>query len=274
MPSGSFWLILPPMTDPLSIVAELEQALERGEFALHYQPQVDPRTGVTAAVEALLRWNHPARGLVAPLSFIPAAERSGLIVEIGAWALRTACRQSRAWREAGFSPVRMAVNLSARQFSDPRLAEKVEDALDDAGLEASDLELEVTESLVADYPEQAGRAARRLRDDGVRLMIDDFGTGYSSLAALKRFPVDGLKIDRAFVQQLPGDRHDVAITKTVLWLAGELSLDTVAEGVETREQRDYLARLGCGLVQGYLVGAPQPPERVARLLGERLPAQA
>jgi EAL domain-containing protein (putative c-di-GMP-specific phosphodiesterase class I) len=258
---------------PSSIVTDLEQALERGQFVLHYQPQVDPRTGATAAVEALLRWNHPERGLVSPLSFIPAAEASGLIVEIGAWALRTACLQSRAWRESGLSPVRMAVNLSARQFSDPRLAERVEDAIEEAGLEASDLELEVTESLVADHPDQAGRVARRLREDGVRLMIDDFGTGFSSLSSLKRFPVDGLKIDRVFVQQLPGDRHDAAITKTMLWLAGELSLETVAEGVETREQRDYLAGLGCGLIQGYLVGAPQPPERVAHFLGERVSAQ-
>ena len=158
------------MSDPTLSQSRLERALEDGEFLLHYQPQVDPRTGATCAVEALLRWAHPERGLVPPLAFIPAAEKSGLIVQIGAWVLRTACLQSRAWRAAGLAPVRMAVNLSPKQFSDPKLAERVEDAVEEAGLQASDLELEVTESLVAEQPEQAGRAARRLREDGVGLM--------------------------------------------------------------------------------------------------------
>ncbi len=245
--------------DPL-LYSELARALERGEFLLHYQPQVDALSGRTVAVEALLRWRHPERGLVSPAEFIPAAERSGMIVAIGDWVLRAACRQSRLWLNRGLAPARMAVNLSARQFSDPLLARRVEDALDEAGLEPPDLELEITESMMAQDPDAAARLLGSLRASGIRLMIDDFGTGYSSLGALKRFPVHGLKLDRAFVGRLPHDRHDAAITRAVLALSRELELDTVAEGVETEDQRAFLERLGCGLIQGYLTGAPQPPE--------------
>jgi EAL domain-containing protein (putative c-di-GMP-specific phosphodiesterase class I) len=248
------------------IEADLPRALERGELLLDYQPQVDARTGRVAAVEALLRWRHPLRGLISPAAFIPAAERTGLIVPIGDWVLRAACLQSRCWLDAGLAPVRMAVNLSARQFSDDRLARRVQDALDGADLEPPDLELEITESMMARDPDDAARIVRALRASGVRLMIDDFGTGYSSLASLKRFPVDGLKLDRAFVSHLPHDRHDAAITRAVVAIAQELKLDLVAEGVETDDQRLYLAALGCGLLQGYLTGRPQSPERLADLL--------
>ena len=246
--------------------ADLFLALERGELLLDYQPQVDARTGRVAAVEALLRWRHPTRGLISPAVFIPTAERTGLIVPIGDWVLRTACLQSRCWLDAGLAPVRMAVNLSARQFSDADLASRVEDALDGAGLEPPELELEITESMMARDPDAAARIVHALRASGVRLMIDDFGIGYSSLASLKRFPVDGLKLDRAFVQNLPHDRYDATITRAVVAIARDLSLDLVAEGVETTEQRSFLAALGCGLLQGYLTGAPQPPQRVAELL--------
>ena len=251
--------------EPL-IEAGLAGALARGEFFLDYQPQVDARTGRVCAVEALLRWRHPLRGLISPAVFIPAAERSGLIVPIGDWVLRIACLQSRCWLDAGLAPVRMAVNLSASQFSDDRLARRVEDALDGAGLEPPDLELEITESMMARDPDAAARIVRALRASGVRLMIDDFGTGYSSLASLKRFPIDGLKLDRAFVAHLPHDRYDATITRAVVAIARDLRLDLVAEGVETDDQRLFLADLGCGLLQGYLTGRPQSPERIADLL--------
>ncbi len=256
--------------DEHSLEMGLRRALEREEFFLHYQPQVDARTGRVEAVEALIRWLRPEQGLVSPALFIPLAERTGLIVEIGDWVLRTACLQSRRWLDARLPPVRMSVNLSARQFSDADLAGRVAAALDAAGLEPRDLELEITESMMARDPEAASRILRTLRSSGVRLMIDDFGTGYSSLSSLKRFSVDGLKIDRAFVQNLPHDRHDAIITRAIVGLADELGLDTVGEGVETPAQRAVLSDLGCRLLQGYLTGAPQPPDALA----ERLSALA
>ena len=254
------------MLNEAILETDLARALDNGELLLDYQPQVDARTGRVAAVEALLRWRHPHRGLISPAVFIPTAERTGLIVPIGDWVLRAACLQSRCWLDAGLPPVRMSVNLSARQFCDARLVARVEDALDGAGLDPRDLELEITESMLARDSDAAADIVRALRAAGVRLMIDDFGTGYSSLASLKRFPVDGIKLDRAFVQHLPRDRHDVAIARAVVAIARDLDLDLVAEGVETPEQRSFLAMLGYGLLQGYLTGAPQPPERLADLL--------
>lgn len=251
---------------------DLAGALERGELFLDYQPQVDARTGQVAAAEALLRWRHPRRGPISPALFIPAAERTGLIVPIGDWVLRTACLQSRRWLDAGLAPVRMAVNLSASQFSDESLARRVEESLGGAGLEPPDLELEITESMMALDPDAAARIVRALRASGVRLMIDDFGTGYSSLASLKRFPIDGLKLDRAFVAHLPRDPYDATITRAVVAIARDLSLDLVAEGVETDDQRLFLTELGCALLQGYLTGRPQSPERLADLLRPRVRA--
>ena len=241
---------------------ELARALQRQEFVLHYQPQVDARTGGIVAVEALVRWLHPLRGLVAPAHFIPLAEETGLIVPLGAWVLRAACRQARAWRAQGLPILRVAVNLSARQLGDERLVEKVDAALRDAGIEAPSLELEITESLVAKDPEQAVRLLRELCARGVRLMVDDFGTGYSSLAHLKRFPLDGLKIDRAFVKNLPADRRDASITRAVISMAHELGLCVVAEGVESAEQLAFLTAHGCDFLQGYHLGAPMPAERL------------
>ena len=254
------------MLSDTMIAAGLPRALERGELFLDFQPQVHSLTGRVVAVEALLRWRHPERGLISPAVFIPAAELTGLIVPIGDWVLGAACRQSRLWLDAGLEPVRMAVNLSARQFSDESLARRVEKSLDGAGLEPPDLELEITETMMARDPDAAARIVGALRASGVRLMIDDFGTGYSSLASLKRFPVDGLKLDRAFVAHLPHDAHDAAITRAVVTIARDLELDLVAEGVETDDQRLYLAGLGCGLLQGYLTGRPQSPERLSELL--------
>jgi EAL domain-containing protein (putative c-di-GMP-specific phosphodiesterase class I) len=254
------------MLSDTMIAAGLPRALDQGELFLDYQPQVHSLTGRVMAVEALLRWRHPERGLISPAVFIPAAESTGLIVPIGDWVLRMACLQSRLWLDAGLEPVRMAVNLSARQFSDQRLARRVEEALDGAGLEPPDLELEITESMMARDPDAAARVVGDLRASGVRLMIDDFGTGYSSLASLKRFPVDGLKLDRAFVSHLPHDPHDATITRAVTAIARDLGLDLVAEGVENDDQRIFLTELGCGLLQGYLTGRPQSPGRLAELL--------
>src|SRR3569832_28672 len=213
------------MLSDTMIAAGLPRALELGELFLDYQPQVHSLTGRVVAVEALLRWRHANRGLISPAVFIPAAELTGLIVPIGDWVLNEACRQSRRWLDASLAPVRMAVNLSARQFSDERLAYKVERALDGAGLEPPDLELEITESMMARDPDAAARIVGDLRASGVRLMIDDFGNGFSSLASLKRFPVDGLKLDRAFVAHLPRDPHAAAITRAVPALARALDLD-------------------------------------------------
>jgi len=247
---------------------ELVRALERREFVLHYQPQVDARTGGIVAVEALVRWLDPSRGLVPPANFIPLAEETGFIVPLGAWVLQAACLQARAWRTQGLPELRVAVNLSARQLSDETLVEKVDAALLDAGIEATSLEIEITESLVAKDPDQAVRLLRELCARGVRLMVDDFGTGYSSLAHLKRFPIDGLKIDRAFVKNLPTDRHDASITRAVISMAHELGLCVVAEGVESMEQLAFLRAHGCDFLQGYYLGAPMPadllPEAIAR----------
>ena len=263
--------------DPLySIHASgLARALERRELLLHFQPEVDARTGRLVCAEALVRWKHPERGLVPPMDFIPLAEETGLIVGIGDWVLRAACRQARAWLSA--TPplrLRVAVNLSARQLGEDRFVQRVEDALDESGLDAASLELEITESAVAREPARAARTLAALRLMGVRLMIDDFGTGYSSLSQLKNFPVDGLKIDRAFVRHLPHDRSDATITRAVLAMAREMSLDVVAEGVEHDEQRAFLSRHGCGLLQGYLFGAPMPADRFRTLFGEAARAAA
>lgn len=248
------------------LASGLHQALARQEFELHYQPEVSVATGLVVGVEALLRWRHPVRGLVSPAEFIPLAEQTGLIIPLGGWVLREACLQARAWRAARLPALRIAVNLSPRQFSDERIVERVSDALESAQLAPDLLELEITESLVAKDADQAARLLSQLRALGVRVMIDDFGTGYSALAHLKRFPVDGLKIDRAFVAHLPGDRHDSSITRAVIAMAHELDLEVVAEGVESQDQLDFLRAHGCDLAQGYLLGAPMPPAQLkARL---------
>ncbi len=250
--------------DPLYAVlaSGLQKALTNQELELHYQPEVDARTGRVIAVEALLRWHHPLRGLVSPAEFIPLAEQTGLIVPIGDWVLRAACAQAQSWRRSKLSPVRVAVNLSARQLEDDDFVERAEDALEESGLEPTALELEITESLMARDTDQAAKRLAELRSLGVRIMVDDFGTGYSSLAHLKRFPVDGLKIDRSFVQDLPNDRHDASITRAVIAMAHELGLEVVAEGVEGQEQLAFLRSHGCDLAQGYLFGAPMPADRM------------
>jgi diguanylate cyclase (GGDEF)-like protein len=247
----------------LSLETGLRHALERGEFLLHYQPKVDIASGRITGMEALLRWMRPEAdrgeckaGMVSPADFIPLAEETGLIVPIGAWVLKTACERNRAWQRQGMSPLRVAVNLSARQFVQANLVSDVARVLDASGLAPGSLELEITESMVMDNPERAMQTLRQLKSMGIALAIDDFGTGYSSLAYLKRFPIDNIKIDRSFIKDIPGNNDDATITRTIIDLTHNLRLKAVAEGVETVEQLDFLREHGCDEMQGYYFSRP------------------
>jgi diguanylate cyclase (GGDEF)-like protein/PAS domain S-box-containing protein len=253
-----------------ALEADLRAALHRDELALVFQPKQRVRDGAIVGMEALLRWHHPQRGLLAPGSFITLAEDSGLILPVGQWVLDAACRQVRAWRDAGLQVPRCAVNLSARQFVTDSLVEDVQRSLAEHGLEAGVLEVEITESVLMSDPQRANRTLQALHALGVHIAIDDFGTGYSSLAYLKRFPAQTVKIDRSFVKGLPQDRDDAAITQAVIAMAHSLELEVVAEGVETQAQLDYLQGLGCDQAQGYLIGRPMPPAQLQRLLNGML----
>jgi diguanylate cyclase (GGDEF)-like protein/PAS domain S-box-containing protein len=250
-----------------AIETDLRLAIERGELVLHYQPKFDIASGEMRGVEALVRWQHPQRGLVPPGEFIPIAEDSGLIVPLGRWVLNAACRQLGQWRAAGLIVPRCAVNLSARQFASDTLIDDVLESLALSGIAAEILEVEITESVLMSDPDRAYATLQRLHALGVHVAIDDFGTGYSSLSYLKRFPAQTLKIDRSFVSGLPDDRDDAAITKAVIALSHSLGMAVVAEGVETKAQLDFLRGLGCDEVQGYLTGRPM----LAALLCEHLP---
>ena len=250
----------------LTLESRLRAAVERGEFVLHYQPQVELGSGRIAGVEALLRWRGPGGQLVPPDQFIPLCEDTGLIVPVGAWALREACRQRRLWNDSGVPPFPVAVNLSPRQLSQPGLVALVRQALAEARLEPSELELELTESGIMQGPASAADLLRDLRSAGVSLSIDDFGTGYSSLSALRSFPIQGLKIDRSFVRDCTVDADDAALVRAIISMAQSLKLRVVAEGVETGDQRDFLRRHGCQLAQGYLFGRPLEAGELERSL--------
>jgi diguanylate cyclase (GGDEF)-like protein/PAS domain S-box-containing protein len=252
----------------LSMESALHRAMEREEFRLHYQPAVSILDGRIVGVEALLRWNHPERGLVLPGEFIPVAEESGLIVPIGRWVLEEACRQAERWRRFG-RKTWLSLNLSAHQLAAPELVEEVRAALEETATDPARLHLEITESALMEDTDGVARVVGALKDLGVRLSIDDFGTGYSSLAHLKRLAVDTLKIDRSFVDGLGREPEDTAIVMAVLGMARSLGLSVVAEGVETEEQLTALRDLGCTLAQGFLFARPEPPESVARLLSRR-----
>ena len=243
----------------------LRRALRRGELRVHYQPVVRTDDGQLTSFEALLRWQHPERGLVAPGEFVPLAEETGLIVPIGRWVLREACAQLRAWREAagGGADIKVAVNLSARQLTDPGLAGTIAEAVDTAGVPADALIVEITESVLIEEVDSATVTLRTLKNLGVNLSVDDFGTGYSSLSYLKRLPVDILKVDRVFVGGLGVDAQDGAIVSAVVTMAHALGLTVVAEGVETACQLEELRRLRCDGAQGFLLGRPEPARRVA-----------
>jgi len=251
---------------------ELRLGLERDELVLHYQPIVDIAAG-NVTVEALVRWNHPSRGLVMPGDFIEMAERAGLIVALGEWVLRTACRQARAWLDAGFD-LHVCVNVSTVQFRERNFAELIAAVLAETGIPPGALELELTESVMVEGFKDVIETLATLKLIGVRLAIDDFGTGYSSLSYLKYFPIDTLKLDRAFVADIASDKFDRAIAKAVLTLAAELQVNCVAEGVETVEQYDLLRELGCRRFQGYFFAKPQLPaaltERPPRLGNQQM----
>lgn len=255
--------------DELALREGLRHAVARSEFHLAYQPQLDMESGRVTGVEALIRWQHPERGLVSPAQFIPLAEETGLIVPIGEWVLRTACFQNKAWQDAGLPPFIVSVNVSARQFRERTLIAQVALALRDSGLEPRLLELELTESLVMEDLDKALQSMKALRAMGVQLSIDDFGTGYSSLSALKRFPIARLKIDQSFVRDIPGDEEDKAIAKTIIALGHELNLKVIAEGVETEQQLEFLRAHGCDEMQGYLFSRPVPPAELAALVRMR-----
>jgi diguanylate cyclase (GGDEF)-like protein len=244
----------------------LRRALQNDELYLVYQPQRDVRTSEIVGVEALVRWRHPERGLVPPTEFIPLAEESGLIVPIGEWVLRTACRQARAWQRLTRRLLRIAVNLSAKQFKDENLSQIVLSALNETGLEPRLLELELTEGTLMDDARATLVTLEQLRGIGVHLSIDDFGTGYSSMNYLKRFDVRALKIDRSFIAGLPQDSENAAITRAIIAMAHGLKMVVVAEGVETGEQLLLLEELGCDMVQGYYLGHPSSAEKITEML--------
>ena len=248
------------------IEGALRNALERNEFVLHYQPQVDLRNGQIVGMEALIRWRHPELGMVAPNRFISVAEETGLIVPIGAWVMRTACAQNKAWQDAGHVPLRVAVNLSARQFSAPNLVADMRQVLEQTGLPPSCLEIELTESLFMSDVTLAVELLHNMKSLGVKLSIDDFGTGYSSLSYLSRFPIDVLKIDRSFVNDITRDVNDAAIVDSIIALAHNLKMNVIAEGVETGEQLNYLREHGCDEMQGYFFSRPLPAADFEQLL--------
>ena len=252
----------------LSMEGRLRQALERGEFLLHYQPVVRLASGEISSVEALLRWQHPDEGLVPPARFIGAAEQNGLIVPIGAWVLQEACAQAARWQAAGLRPVRVAVNLSARQFRKAGLVETIRGALHAAALHPQWLMLEITESLLMENPAAGGAVMEAVKALGAHMVLDDFGTGYSSLAYLKHFPLDVIKIDRSFVRDIPADADDAAIVRATIGLASSLGMLTTAEGVETREQLAFLQAHGCRYGQGFLFSPAVEADALAAMLRE------
>jgi len=250
----------------VSMEAAMFQAVRDGEFSLHYQPIIDARTRQIMGFEALMRWLRPGYGMVSPGQFIPMAESNGLINLLGAWAMKTACMQIRRFEEVAKRPLYISVNVSPRQFRNDQFLDIVDEALSLSGLKGHQLLLEITEGILMSDPEHAEALLNMMLTRNVRIAIDDFGTGYSSLAYLKRFPIATLKIDRAFIKDLPESVKDMAICNVIMSLAGHLNLTTVAEGVENEEQLQFLARQGCGLVQGYLTGRPMVPEDVISLL--------
>lgn len=264
----------------LALETDLRRAIARSQLVLHYQPQVCAETGALIGVEALLRWQHPERGLVSPVAFIPVAEECGLIGELGEWALSEAARQVVDWQTRNIAVPRVAVNLSPKQFSDPTLVDRVRCIIATTGVPPDALELEITESAAMQHPDGAADALHRLRQCGVHLALDDFGTGHSSLAILRTLPLDVLKLDRSFVQPLPAAEIDAMVATTIIRLARQLGLTVVAEGVETAEQQSFLAESGCQVLQGFLFAKPLPADALEiwltnrRTADKKIPGQA
>lgn len=249
----------------------LYQALSREEFVLHYQPIIDMENGRLHSLEALARWNRPGHGLVGPAEFLPAAERSGIINSIGEWLLKEACRQGAEWKRRRLLDGRIMINLSARQFQRRHLAHHIQAVLNETGFDPRSLKIEITEGTLTENREQSATILEELRAMGIETALDDFGTGYSSLTHLKRFPLDTLKIDRSFIANLPGDRDDAMITRTIINMARTLDKSVIAEGVETAEQRQFLLEHGCTLGQGFLFSEPLPAHEAEVLMAMRAP---
>ena len=250
--------------EQLTLENDLRRAIEREELLLHYQPQISLPDRHIVGVEALVRWQHPELGLVPPARFIPIAEETGLIVPIGQWVLKTACAQARAWQDAGAPPIEMSVNMSSRQFHQENMLETVTNALQQSGLDAKGLTLEITESSLMQKPDDAVVTLCLLHNMGVGIAIDDFGTGYSSLGHLKRFPLQALKIDRAFINDVTEKPEDAAIVRAILAMAHSLSLKVVAEGVETEPQLEFLNKAGCDEIQGFLISKPATADEISK----------
>jgi EAL domain-containing protein (putative c-di-GMP-specific phosphodiesterase class I) len=253
----------------MTVAKDLRLALERDEFHLDFQPQLNVRSGRIASAEALIRWRHPQRGLVPPGDFIALAEHNGLIVPIGHWVIRQACAAAASWQRAG-TPLRVAVNLSPLQLRDPDLVSNVLAALAATGLAPQWLELELTEGALMDDSVASRSVMAALHEAGVRLALDDFGTGYSSMGYLKRMPVNTLKIDRSFVAGLPDDRDSQAIVRAIVSMSKSLGFEVTAEGVETAAQLDFLVRLGCDALQGFHLGRPMPSNALLDAAGAGL----
>jgi diguanylate cyclase (GGDEF)-like protein len=252
----------------LQMVADLHRALERNEFVLYYQPQLDLKTGEMVGVETLIRWQHPQRGIVSPVLFVPMLEEMGLMPEVGTWVLRNACKQARKWQDEGYKSLRVAVNLSAQQFRMADLVPTVATALADAQLEPECLELELTESLILESAERTIQTMHELKKLGVSLSLDDFGTGYSSLNYLRHYPVDRIKIDQSFVRDMTEHSSSAALVRSILSMAGNLGLTAIAEGVETVGQYGYLRKQLCQEMQGFLFSKPVPLGELTRILDE------
>jgi predicted signal transduction protein with EAL and GGDEF domain len=254
----------------ITMETAMRRALERDELQLLFQPKVDLWSGRIIGAEALVRWHSPELGLLGPHAFIPLAEETGMIIAIGEWVLHAACRQLKAWQDAGHD-LTMAVNLSGRQLRELNFVDKMQAVLDDTRVDASQLELELTESMLMDAGKQTIDKLRALKATGIRLAIDDFGTGYSSMSYLKMFPIDTLKIDQSFVRDLPGKGEDCAIVQAIIAMAHNLHLQVVAEGIEKKAQVDFLRAYGCNLGQGMLYGAPMGVEELNSRLAVNAP---
>ncbi|MEG4234049.1 EAL domain-containing response regulator [Microcoleus sp. Pol11C3] len=252
--------------EKFALEALLRHALAQGEFQVYYQPQVNIATGQVIGAEALVRWQNPDRGIISPAEFIPLAEETGLIIQIGEWVLLSACAQAASWLAAGFSPFTISVNLSARQLSDPELKARIVQILETTGLEPANLELEMTESALVENATVAGATLNQLKALGIRIAIDDFGTGYATLGYLKQFAFDSLKIDRIFVRNANEDTQNAAITTAVILLGHSLNMTVIAEGVETEAELDFLKQHQCDIMQGYLFSRPEPAAIIESML--------